>query len=92
MERTSAIFAKVAKGKSAGDDLLAHCKRVKNHHGFVGVARATLLRWRAAGWVDVVLVAKGKHRMITAVVLLSKGVEAATEKQAKKAAGRGVCR
>lgn len=78
--RTSAMFAKVAKGKAVGDDLLACARRVRNHHRFVGVAKATLMRWHAAGWVDVVRVAKGRQRMITAVLLLTPGVEAAKAK------------
>ena len=83
MDRISLSFVKVAAGKSPGDNLLPRMRRVKNHHGNTGIAKATALRWAAAGWVDVIRGSVGRARPIISVLLLSKGVNIANARQSE---------
>lgn len=82
MERTSLVFAKAARGLPEGADLVARSKRIVGHRRQRGVPKATLRRWRDAGWVVVEVTAQGRKRVITSAKLTAAGVAAAAEKLA----------
>lgn len=88
-EKISRSFFDAAQGRKVGDDILPAAREIVNHYGNVGAAPATLRAWRRAHLVVLETKQMGKQphrkRVVVAVYLTPKGVEACCLHEARLA-------